>query len=663
MEPPTAQMGAASLSDSTHPGSRGGEGGGGGRGGTAANGREHGSFGELRRQQGAGAGSRVGDVDEEDGFSPSRHAMHVRWGDLKPAGFESPNPALNRKLRTSSSRTSQSETSNRSASSRSRSMSGSGSITGGESMSSASSYSSVDAPRPPELDQLNSAGSRDFCVANIALAPFGEKEIALAFAKMRPLLDIVKRYTGIERNHSGLIVKGGGGDYAAGLNHHSNNGHAYGTGNMSSSSSSVGDSSWYPLQGANILLCSHVNSYTAVLVEALTDLGASVRWCACNIYSTDDEVAAAMAERGFPVFAWKGQTEEEFWYCIERSIDPSAYLDSVGGMSSDDGGGSGAGMTCSNSNMNWAPTIVLDDGSDATGLLLKKYRDKAYKLSAIVEQSVSGVHSLQKLLDTGKLHHPVMKIHDCVTKSTMDNYVCSRGALVEALKRSTGLVFAGKTVVVMGYGSIGRGCCEALKGLNSIVYVVEVDPICAFQACLHGFQVVRIEEIVKQADLFVTATGCVKVLRRQHMEKMKRDAIVCNIGHYDSEIDVESLRTEDLTWENLHPFVDRISWPDGRFINLLAEGRLINTTCTEGSTHIAASVTCTILLLASIEINGSKRHHEPGIFPLPKSVDEETARLHLSGFNGRLTTLSDEQCSYLGISKSGPFKPFNYRYN
>ncbi len=374
--------------------------------------------------------------------------------------------------------------------------------------------------------------------------------------------------------------------------------------------------------------------FLQVLIETLSALGANVRWSACNIYSTQNEVAAALAEAGFPIFAWRGETEDDFWWCIEKCII------------ADD----------------WQPNMILDDGGDATHMMLKKCPETFKLIKGIVEESVTGVHRLYQLSKSNKLSVPAMNVNDSVTKVKFDNLYCCRESILDALKRTTDIMFGGKQVVVCGYGEVGKGCCAALKGLGAIVYITEIDPICALQGCMDGFRVVKLEEVVRIADVIITASGNKNVVSRQHLDRMKNGCIVCNMGHSNTEIDVDSLRTPDLTWEKVRSQVDHIIWPDGKRILLLAQGRLVNWSCSTVPSFVV-SITATTQALALIELfNAPPGRYKQDVYLLPKKLDEYVASLHLPAFDAHLTELTDDQAKYIGLNKAGPFKPNYYRY-
>ncbi|KAI4887446.1 hypothetical protein NFI96_017438 [Prochilodus magdalenae] len=602
-----------------------------------------------------------------------------------------------------------------------------------DSFSSAASYtdSSDDDESPRDRVQINSEGNSDFCVKNIKQAEFGRREIEIAEQDMSALMALRKRAQGEK-----------------------------------------------PLTGAKIVGCTHITAQTAVLIETLVVLGAQCRWTACNIYSTQNEVAAALSEREelekncrgaedelencrgaeddlkscrgaedelkrcrgaedelkrcrgaedelkrcrgaeddlencrgaedelkscrgaedelkrcrgaedelkscrgaedelkscrgaeddlencrgaeddlkscrgaeddlencrgaeddlencVSVFAWKGESEDDFWWCINRCVE------------------------------GWQPNMILDDGGDLTHWVCKKFPHTFKRMRGIVEESVTGVHRLYQLSKAGKLSIPAMNVNDCVTKQKFDNLYCCRESILDGLKRTTDMMFGGKQTVVCGYGEVGKGCCAALKALGSVVYVTEVDPICALQACMDGFRVVKLNEVVRQMDVVITCTGNKNVVTREHLDRMKNGCVVCNMGHSNTEIDVVSLRTPELTWEKVRAQVDHVIWPDGKRIILLAEGRLLNLSCSTVPTFVL-SITATTQALALIELyNAPEGRYKQDVYLLPKKMDEYVASLHLPSFDAHLTELSDEQTKYLGLSKHGPFKPNYYRY-
>jgi len=388
-----------------------------------------------------------------------------------------------------------------------------------------------------------------------------------------------------------------------------------------------------PLKGARIAGCLHMTIQTAVLIETLVELGAEVRWSSCNIFSTQDHAAAAIAASGVPVFAWKGETEDEFWRCIEQTIfGPEG----------------------------WRPNLLLDDGGDLTKIMHEKYPELLKDVRGLSEETTTGVHRLYEMMREGSLLVPAFNVNDSVTKSKFDNLYGCRESLMDGIKRATDVMIAGKTCVVLGYGDVGKGCAQAFKGLGANVCVTEIDPICALQAAMEGYKVVTMDEIVETADMFVTATGNVNVISHDHMLKMKDLAIVCNIGHFDSEIDTASLRQYE--WENIKPQVDLIHMPNGRKIILLAEGRLVNLGCATGHPSFVMSASFTNQTLAQIELWQNSEKYENQVYVLPKTLDEKVARLHLKKINANLTNLTEEQAKYIGVEQNGPFKPEYYRY-
>lgn len=388
-----------------------------------------------------------------------------------------------------------------------------------------------------------------------------------------------------------------------------------------------------PLKGARIAGCLHMTIQTAVLMETLVALGAELRWSSCNIFSTQDHAAAAMAEAGIPVFAWKGETEEEFWWCIDQTIFGP------------DG---------------WRPNMILDDGGDLTLVMHEKYSDLMKDIRGISEETTTGVHRLYEMMEKGTLLAPAFNVNDSVTKSKFDNLYGCRESLIDGIKRATDVMIAGKTAVVCGYGDVGKGCAQALRGMGATVLITEIDPICALQAAMEGYRVVTMEEAAPEGDIFVTATGNLNVVTRPHMEAMKDQAIVCNIGHFDSEIDIASIR--DLPWENIKPQVDHVIFPDGKRIIVLAEGRLVNLGCATGHPSFVMSNSFTNQVMAQIELWQNPGKYENKVYFLPKRLDEKVARLHLKKIGAHLTTLTDEQCKYINVDREGPYKPDYYRY-
>jgi adenosylhomocysteinase len=426
----------------------------------------------------------------------------------------------------------------------------------------------------------------DFRVANLELAEWGRKEILLAEHEMPGLMSIRERYAHQQ-----------------------------------------------PLRGAKIVGCLHMTIQTAVLIETLVCLGAEVRWSSCNIYSTQDHAAAAIAAAGIPVFAWKGETEEEYWWCIEQSLQgPDA----------------------------WQPNLLLDDGGDLTTYVHEKHPHLLPAILGVSEETTTGVARLYEMAKHGTLKIPAMNVNDSVTKSKFDNLYGCRESLLDGLKRATDIMLAGKKVLVMGYGDVGKGCVQALRGQGSMVMVSEIDPICALQAAMEGYPVVLPEDVIHEIDIVVTATGNIKVLRLEHMLAMKDQAIVCNIGHFDQEIEVTALRA--FPWENIKPQVDAVLLPNGRRLILLAQGRLVNLGCATGHPSFVMSTSFSNQVLAQIEFFAHSKNYACKVYTLPKSIDEEVARLHLPKLGAKLTPLTDEQAAYLAVSTEGPYKTDAYRY-
>nr|VFK21714.1 MAG: adenosylhomocysteinase [Candidatus Kentron sp. LPFa]VFK34864.1 MAG: adenosylhomocysteinase [Candidatus Kentron sp. LPFa] len=388
-----------------------------------------------------------------------------------------------------------------------------------------------------------------------------------------------------------------------------------------------------PLAGARIAGCLHMTIQTAVLMETLVALGAEVRWSSCNIFSTQDHAASAMAAAGIPVFAWKGETEEEFWWCIEQTIFGP------------DG---------------WRPNMLLDDGGDLTLMMHDQYPELMKDVRGISEETTTGVHRLYERMRNGTLLAPTFNVNDSVTKSKFDNLYGCRESLVDGIKRATDVMIAGKIAVVCGYGDVGKGCAQSLRGLGATVWVTEIDPICALQAAMEGYRVVTMDEAADKANIFVTATGNANVIAHDHMAAMKNEAIVCNIGHFDAEIDIASLR--QYSWENIKPQVDHVIFPDGKRIIVLAEGRLVNLGCATGHPSFVMSNSFTNQVLAQIELWKNTGKYKKEVYVLPKHLDEKVARLHLDQLGMRLTKLRQEQAEYIGVSVDGPYKPDHYRY-
>ena len=388
-----------------------------------------------------------------------------------------------------------------------------------------------------------------------------------------------------------------------------------------------------PLAGARIVGCLHMTIQTAVLIETLTALGASVRWSSCNIFSTQDQAAAAIAATGTPVFAWKEETDDEFWWCIDQT------LEGPGG---------------------WKPNLILDDGGDLTAVMHEKRPDLLANVLGLSEETTTGVHRLYDMEKSGGLKVPAINVNDSVTKSKFDNLYGCRESLVDGIRRATDTMLAGKIAVVCGYGDVGKGSAESLRASGARVVVTEIDPICALQASMEGYEVNTMEDMAGVGDLFVTTTGNIDVITLDHMRDMKDRAIVCNIGHFDSEIQIESLR--NYHWHNVKPQVDEVEFPDGKRLIVLAEGRLVNLGCATGHPSFVMSASFTNQVLAQIELWRNSGSYENKVYVLPKHLDEKVASLHLERLGVKMTMLTDEQSEYLGLSKNGPYKPDQYRY-
>lgn len=388
-----------------------------------------------------------------------------------------------------------------------------------------------------------------------------------------------------------------------------------------------------PLKGARIAGSLHMTIQTAVLMETLVDLGAEIRWSSCNIFSTQDHAAAAMAARGIPVFAWKGESEEEFWWCIDQTIiGPNG----------------------------WRPNLLLDDGGDLTAVMHTRYPELMKDVRGLSEETTTGVHRLYELEAKGGLLCPAFNVNDSVTKSKFDNLYGCRESLIDGIKRATDVMIAGKICVVAGYGDVGKGCAQAFRGMGATVWITEIDPICALQAAMEGYRVVTLDEAAPLGDIFVTATGNIHVIGLKHVQAMKHEAIVCNIGHFDSEIDIAALRA--YPWENIKPQVDHIVFPDGKKVIVLAEGRLVNLGCATGHSSFVMSASFTNQVMAQIELWTRAAHYENKVYTLPKHLDEKVARLHLEKIGAHLTVLSTEQAQYINVPVEGPYKPSRYRY-
>jgi adenosylhomocysteinase len=426
----------------------------------------------------------------------------------------------------------------------------------------------------------------DYKVADISLADWGRKEITIAETEMPGLMALRDEYEGQN-----------------------------------------------PLKGARIVGCLHMTIQTAVLMETLISLGAELRWSSCNIFSTQDHAAAAMAEAGIPTFAWKGETDEEFWWCIEQTI------------TGPDG---------------WVPNMILDDGGDLTLVMHEKRPELLDVVRGLSEETTTGVHRLYEMEKSGTLKVPAFNVNDSVTKSKFDNLYGCRESLVDGIKRATDVMIAGKCAVVAGYGDVGKGSAASLRSQGARVLVTEIDPICALQASMEGYEVVTMDEAAAMGDIFVTTTGNIDIITIEHMRGMKDRAIVSNIGHFDSEIQVGSLR--NLKWHNVKPQVDEIEFPDGKRIILLAEGRLVNLGCATGHPSFVMSASFTNQVLAQIELWNNSDSYENKVYVLPKNLDEKVALLHLEKLNVKLTELTKEQADYISVPQTGPFKPDHYRY-
>ena len=426
----------------------------------------------------------------------------------------------------------------------------------------------------------------DYKVADIALADWGRKEIAIAETEMPGLMALRKEYEG-----------------------------------------------QLPFEGVRLTGCLHMTIQTAVLIETLSKLGADIRWSSCNIFSTQDHAAAAIAAAGIPVFAWKGETEDEYWWCVEQTINGP------------DG---------------WTPNMILDDGGDLTMIMHEKYSEIMKDIKGLSEETTTGVKRLYDMMADGSLMCPAFNVNDSVTKSKFDNLYGCRESLVDSIKRATDVMVAGKVAVVCGFGDVGKGSAQSLRSLGAIVWVTEVDPICALQASMEGYRVVNFDEVCDQVDIVVTATGNYHVVTGPQMDRMRDQAIVCNIGHFDNEIDVAYLKKYE--WENIKPQVDHVIFPDGKRIILLAEGRLVNLGCGTGHPSFVMSNSFTNQVLAQIELWHNHDKYENSVYVLPKHLDEKVARLHLERVGAKLTELSDEQAKYIGVEKDGPYKAEHYRY-
>ena len=427
--------------------------------------------------------------------------------------------------------------------------------------------------------------NNDFKVADINLAEWGDKEISIAEKEMPGLIALRDEY----KNEK-------------------------------------------PLLGANIIGCLHMTIQTAVLIETLAQLGAKVRWSSCNIYSTQDHAAASIAKKGIPVFAWKNETEEDFWWCIEKTIEAE----------------------------NWEPNLILDDGGDLTKIMHEKYDSKLNKVLGLSEETTTGVQRLYEMQENKKLKVPAINVNDSVTKSKFDNLYGCRESLVDGIRRATDVMLSGKIALVAGFGDVGKGSAASLRSAGARVMVTEVDPICALQAAMEGYEVVSLDDVSSIPDIFVTATGNVDVITLEHMRKMKDQAIVCNIGHFDSEIQISSL--SNYKWDEVKPQVDTVTFPDGKKIIVLAKGRLVNLGCATGHPSFVMSASFTNQVLAQIELFRNYKNYENKVYTLPKFLDEKVAKLHLEKVGAKLSKLSVKQAEYLGVNKEGPFKNEQYRY-
>ncbi len=428
--------------------------------------------------------------------------------------------------------------------------------------------------------------TQDFKVKDLKLAEFGNKEISLAETEMPGLMAIRSEYQASK-----------------------------------------------PLKGAKIIGCLHMTIQTAVLIETLIVLGADVRWSSCNIFSTQDHAAAAIAAKGIPVYAWKGETEEEYWWCIEQTI---------------------------NGKKDWKPNLLLDDGGDLTMLMHDKYKDLLKNVRGVSEETTTGVKALKILEKENKLLIPAINVNDSVTKSKFDNLYGCRESLVDSIRRATDVMMSGKVAIVAGFGDVGKGSAASLRQSGARVLVTETDPICALQAAMEGYEVVLMDEAISSADIVVTATGNKDIVNIEHMRKMKDRSILCNIGHFDNEIQVSALK--NYKWNEIKPQVHEIEFPDKKRIILLAEGRLVNLGCATGHPSFVMSASFTNQVIAQIELWNSNGKYQNKVYVLPKHLDEKVAMLHLAKVGAKLTKLTKEQADYITVSQKGPFKPDTYRY-
>ena len=428
--------------------------------------------------------------------------------------------------------------------------------------------------------------SEDFKVKDISLSEFGRKEISIAESEMPGLMALRKEYKGKK-----------------------------------------------PLKGAKILGCLHMTIQTAVLIETLVELGADVRWSSCNIFSTQDHAAAAIAKSGIPVYAWKGETEEEYWWCIKKTIEGKK---------------------------GWIPNMLLDDGGDLTALMHKDYKDLLKSVRGLSEETTTGIKALKKMESQKKLLVPAINVNDSVTKSKFDNLYGCRESLVDGIKRATDVMMSGKTAIVAGFGDVGKGSAASLRQSGARVMVTEADPICALQAAMEGYEVVLMDETIGDADIVVTATGNRDIVTVDHMRKMKDRSILCNIGHFDNEIQVEALK--NYKWTEVKPQVHEIEFPDKKRIILLAEGRLVNLGCATGHPSFVMSASFTNQVMAQIELWNNYKNYEKKVYVLPKNLDEKVAMLHLGKVGAKLTKLTKNQADYISVDVKGPFKSDSYRY-
>ena len=434
--------------------------------------------------------------------------------------------------------------------------------------------------------RIETMTNADYRIADISLAAWGRKEIAIAETEMPGLMALRSEFGASQ-----------------------------------------------PLKGARIAGCLHMTIQTAVLIETLIALGATVRWSSCNIFSTQDHAAAAIAAVGVPVFAFKGETEEEFWWCIEETLRGP------------DG---------------WTPNMILDDGGDLTQIIHDKYPEMLEAIIGVSEETTTGVARLYEMAKNHTLKVPAINVNDSVTKSKFDNLYGCRESLLDGIKRATDVMIAGKVALIIGYGDVGKGSAQALRGQGATVYISEIDPICALQAAMEGYRVVTLDDVAHEVDIVVTATGNFHVVTLEHMQRMRNQAILCNIGHFDSEIDIGSLRQYE--WENIKPQVDHVIFPDGKRLIVLAEGRLVNLGCATGHPSFVMSASFSNQVLAQIELYTHAENYSNEVYVLPKHLDEKVARLHLQRIGAKLTELSTKQAEYIGVSKNGPYKPDHYRY-